>query len=77
MKGIMKFIAEEMGQGVPEGRVRPLLLPLRGRLLERRRDSRGQDRREDEPQGSYPVYPRLRPTSRHRTKAHDWRRCFD
>ncbi len=47
-KGICETcVAEEMGQGVPEGRLRPLLLPLRGRLLERRRVPRGQDRRKD------------------------------
>lgn len=70
-------IAKEMGQGVSEGRLRPVLLPLRGGVLERRRVARGQDGRQDEPEGPRQVYPRVRPAGGHRAEARDGRRGAD
>jgi hypothetical protein len=50
-----------MGQGIPEGRLRSVLLPLRGRHLQHSsREPRGYERVEDEPERADPVHPRLR-----------------
>lgn len=70
-------LAKEMGQGVSEGRLRPVLLPLRGGILERRRVTRGQDGRQDQPERPHQVYPRVRPAGGHRAEARDGRRGAD
>lgn len=57
-----------MGKGVPKSRLRSLLLPLRGRHLDRRRVARGGVRPADESGGADPLHPRLWHAGRHRTQ---------
>ncbi|CRK39864.1 hypothetical protein BN1708_020635, partial [Verticillium longisporum] len=61
--------AQEVGEGVQEGRLRPVLLPLRGRPLLRRREPRDDLRQEDVPEGVDQVHSSAGHARRYRPEA--------